>query len=56
MNTRTVEFEDRLEKKCLKCKTGTYLETNQWDDLDGVLHCRACNHKVRRYKGVPREV
>lgn len=36
-------------KKCLECNEGTYGETSISDDMDGVLHCNKCNHKVNTF-------
>ena len=36
--------------KCTKCKKGTYQETSQMDDMDGVLHCTNCGMKIDRSK------
>ena len=41
---------DMTGKKCEKCKSGTYRETTFFDDTDGVLHCTACDHAVRRWR------
>ena len=40
---------DMKGKKCEKCKKGTYEETNQMDDLKGVLHCTKCGDEIERY-------
>ena len=44
--------EDMTGCKCTKCSKGTYQETSQMDDTDGVLHCTNCGTKVARYKSV----
>jgi len=44
--------EDMTGCKCTKCGKGTYQETSQLDDTDGVLHCTNCGMKVDRYKTV----
>lgn len=41
---------DMTGKKCSACKKGTYQETSQHDDMDGVLHCTKCNKQVNRWK------
>lgn len=38
---------DMKGKKCTACKKGTYQETSQHDDMDGVLHCDKCNTVVK---------
>jgi hypothetical protein len=40
---------DMMGKTCTKCKKGTYKETSQHDDMDGVLHCTKCGHQVVRH-------
>ena len=40
---------DRKGQKCETCKKGKYTETSQMDDLEGVLHCEKCQHKIERY-------
>ncbi len=40
---------DRTGMKCEKCGKGTYQETSQFDDADGVLHCTECGISVTRY-------
>lgn len=42
-------MRDRTNTKCTKCKRGTYVETGIFDDIEGVLHCRSCRHKVERW-------
>lgn len=37
------------DKKCQKCKKGKYRETSIHDDIDGVLHCNDCGHKIKRW-------
>lgn len=41
---------DMTGKKCTACKKGTYQETSQHDDMDGVLHCTKCNKSVKRHQ------
>ena len=41
---------DMKNKKCTACKKGTYQETDQHDDMDGVLHCDKCNKEVKRHQ------
>ena len=41
---------DMKGKKCTACKKGTYQETSQHDDMDGVLHCDKCNREVKRHQ------
>ena len=38
-----------------KCGEGKYVETSQTDDIDGVLHCNECDHKVDRYRPLVNE-
>jgi DNA-directed RNA polymerase subunit RPC12/RpoP len=40
---------DMMNKKCLKCGKGKYVETSIYDDWDGKLHCDKCNHEVIRH-------
>lgn len=35
---------------CHKCKKGRYQETSIHDDLDGVVHCSKCDHKIKRFQ------
>ena len=44
------EEVDMKGKKCTACKKGTYQETDQHDDMDGVLHCTKCNKQVKRHQ------
>ena len=46
------ELKDMTGTKCLRSKKcgGVYKETNLLDDMDGVLHCSKCGHKISRYK------
>jgi hypothetical protein len=41
---------DMTGKKCTACKKGTYQETSQMDDMDGVLHCNKCRKEVKRHQ------
>lgn len=41
---------DMTGKKCTACKKGTYEETSQHDDMDGVLHCTKCRKEVKRHQ------
>ena len=41
---------DMKGEVCEECGDGKYTETNQLDDLNGVLHCEKCNHEINRYK------
>lgn len=43
-------MKDNINKQCKKCKKGKYIETSIHDDIDGVLHCSNCDHKVKRYE------
>jgi len=43
------EIIDFTDETCMECGQGTYVETSIFDDMDGVLHCSDCNHKVERY-------
>lgn len=43
---------DMTGKKCTACKKGTYEETSQHDDMDGVLHCTKCRKEVKRHQTV----
>jgi (p)ppGpp synthase/HD superfamily hydrolase len=40
------EVEDNRGKTCEKCGKGTYGETSQHDDMDGLFHCNKCGHEV----------
>jgi hypothetical protein len=40
-------------KLCSECGKGRYDETTFFDDMDGVFHCKNCNHEVRAYEMVP---
>ena len=44
------ETVDMTGKKCTACKKGTYQETSQHDDMDGVLHCNKCRKEVKRHQ------
>jgi hypothetical protein len=46
---------DMKGKKCGKCKKGTYQETSQMDDMDGVLHCDKCGSETKRHKSQAKE-
>lgn len=51
-----VSATDMTGTRCHKCGNGSFAETSLYDDLDGVLHCNKCGHKVDRYwteKGKP---
>jgi len=39
--------ESMRDKPCEKCGKGAYTETSFWDDMDGVLHCDKCRHRVK---------
>jgi len=41
---------DLLNKDCLTCKKGRYIETSIQDDIQGVLYCSKCSSKVRRHE------
>jgi hypothetical protein len=41
---------DMTGKPCTACKKGTYEETDQHDDMDGVLHCTKCRKQVKRHQ------
>ena len=41
---------DMKGKKCTSCKKGTYQETSQMDDMDGVVHCTKCGKGVKRHQ------
>lgn len=43
------EVNDLLNTECHKCVEGHYVETSQFDDYDGLLHCDKCNHEVKRH-------
>lgn len=43
------EVTDMKGQKCQKCKKGTYQETSQLDDMDGVVHCTKCGHPTKRH-------
>jgi len=49
-STDTKKTVDMTDKKCTSCKKGTYQETSQHDDMDGVLHCTNCNKSVKRHQ------
>jgi CRISPR/Cas system-associated protein Cas10 (large subunit of type III CRISPR-Cas system) len=40
---------DRKDKDCKICGEGRYIETEFFDDMDGVLHCSVCNAQVVRH-------
>jgi len=40
---------DRKGKTCDICGKGRYIETEFFDDMDGVLHCDVCNAQVIRH-------
>ena len=47
------DIEQRVDmkgKKCTSCKKGTYQETSQMDDMDGVVHCTKCGKGVKRHQ------
>ena len=47
------DIEQRVDmkgKKCTSCKKGTYQETSQMDDMDGVIHCTKCGKGVKRHQ------
>jgi hypothetical protein len=47
---------DMTGKPCTACKKGTYQETTQHDDMDGVLHCTKCRKQVKRHQSAkPKE-
>ena len=48
--SESAKREDMTGCKCTKCKKGTYQETSQMDDTDGVLHCTNCGMKVQRWQ------
>lgn len=48
----TATNTDMTGCKCTKCSKGTYQETSQMDNTDGVLHCTNCGTKVARYSNV----
>lgn len=40
---------DRKNKPCKVCGEGRYIETEFFDDMDGMLYCDVCNVRVIRY-------
>ena len=39
-----------LNKECLKCDEGTYIEKSIWCDWGGEpLNCNNCDHEMPRY-------
>lgn len=40
---------DNYGKDCEYCEKGRYVETNFFDDMDGILHCDVCGRWVKRY-------
>jgi len=40
---------DMKDKKCMSCEKGTFIETSQFDDVDGVLHCSNCGRRITRW-------
>jgi len=47
------DVEQRVDmkgKKCTSCKKGTYQETSQMDDMDGVVHCTKCGKGLKRHQ------
>lgn len=45
---------DMTGQICQQCKQGTYQETSQMDDMDGVLHCNKCRAEVPRWQQLGR--
>lgn len=43
-------YTDQLEKKCKKCKSGFYIERSTRDEIEGILHCKSCQSRVKRYQ------
>lgn len=43
------QMVDMAGENCIKCHEGTYDETTLFDDMDGVQHCRNCNHEIKRH-------
>jgi len=41
--------KDMRDAACSCCDHGRYVETSQHDDMDGVLHCDKCGHRVTRH-------
>jgi len=41
---------DNYGKKCEWCCKGRYIETNFFDDMDGILHCETCGKVINRYR------
>ena len=47
---------DMKGMKCTSCKKGTYQETSQMDDMDGIVHCTKCGKGVKRHQSAkPKE-
>jgi hypothetical protein len=46
---------DMTDKKCEKCKKGTYGERSQYDDMEGKVTCDKCGNRVNRWKTVTNE-
>ena len=43
-------MNDHLNNLCKICNSGTYQETELFDNWDGTLHCNKCDHKVDRFQ------
>jgi hypothetical protein len=40
---------DNYGKVCGYCGRGRYIETTFFDDMDGIIHCEACDRAIKRY-------
>jgi len=43
---------DNYGKDCPLCINGRFVETNFFDDMDGVLHCDICGDEIPRYNEI----
>ena len=50
MQESNMQRVDMKGKKCTSCKKGTYQETSQMDDMDGVVHCTKCGKGLKRHQ------
>jgi len=48
LEERERDIEEDMSGEDCPCG-GKYVETVIYDDWEGILHCNACNKKIRRY-------
>lgn len=41
---------DLINTPCQKCNEGHYYEHSVRDDIEKILHCTVCHHRVDRYQ------